>query len=168
MASAFTLISTATVGSGGATSMSFSSIPGTYTDLLLKISALNTTGLSNNGVTFNGTSSGYKLRALRGTGSALGTFTESTWGGGAYFPAGYNPNGSIPSSGDLYIFNYTSSNYKVMNLDFAHENNGNPGYSFLSTGYWENTSAITSITVSTDTWSFSQYTTASLYGIKKS
>lgn len=168
MASAFTLISSVTVGSGGASSMSFSSIPGTYTDLLLKISALNTTGLANTTVAFNGSSSGYKLRALRSTGTALATFTESTWGNGAWFQAGYNPNGSTPSNSDLYIFNYASSTFKVMNLDYVHENNGNPAYSFLSTGYWENTSAITSITVATDTWNFAQNTMASLYGIKKS
>jgi hypothetical protein len=62
MATTYKLISSVTVGSGGATTMTFSSIPQTYTDLLLKISSRNTTGgADNHRVTFNGNTTNLKL-----------------------------------------------------------------------------------------------------------
>jgi len=57
----YTLISSVTVGSGGAATMQFNSIPSTYTDLVLSFSTRDT--VSQNGanikITFNSSSSGY-------------------------------------------------------------------------------------------------------------
>ena len=58
MANTYTLIASNTVGSGGAASISFSSIPSTYTDLLVKISTRDNTGSFNDMLlTFNGSGS---------------------------------------------------------------------------------------------------------------
>ena len=45
----YTLISSVTVGAGGASSIDFTSIPSTYTDLLVKISARSTLNELNGG-----------------------------------------------------------------------------------------------------------------------
>jgi len=56
MATTYTLISSVTVGSGGAATMTFSSIPQTYTDLLVRVSARNTsTSGSGLNMRFNST-----------------------------------------------------------------------------------------------------------------
>ena len=46
MATTYTLISSVTVGSGGAASIEFTSIPSTYTDLVLKLSARSSRNVS--------------------------------------------------------------------------------------------------------------------------
>lgn len=152
--------------SSSASSVTFDSLPTTgYTDLRLVISAMNTTGLSNNAVTFNGTSTGYTFKALRSTGSATASYTQSTWGNGAYLQAGYNRNGSNPSTAEVYITNYRSNKYKSVGVEYAEEDNGTAAYSFITGGTWSNNSAITSISVATDTWSYAAGSTFDLYGI---
>ena len=68
----FIKIASVTVGSGGATSMSFTSIPNTYTDLVIKISARGTDNSSNGwnqgAITFNSSTTGYSSKLLLGRG----------------------------------------------------------------------------------------------------
>jgi len=160
--------STVTVGAGGAASMTFSSIPDTYTDLVVKVSAMNTVGLSVTTLKFNGSSSGYTYKALRGSGSAAASFDQATWGSGAYIQTGYNINGTTPNSNEIYIPNYAGSTNKSVSIDGVQEANSSTAYSFLVAALWSNTAAITSITLAPDTDNFAQYSTASLYGISKS
>ena len=64
-------IQTVTVGSGGASSIDFTSIPQTYTDLCVVLSARGTnagTGANDGHLTFNSSSTGYSSRLLYGTG----------------------------------------------------------------------------------------------------
>jgi hypothetical protein len=61
-----------TVGSGGAANIEFTSIPGTYTDLLIKLSARNVTNTETTGaIYFNNdtTNANYTARRLLGDGS---------------------------------------------------------------------------------------------------
>ena len=64
MPNTFTLIASSTVGAGGASSIDFTSIPSTYTDLCLKVSARSTATDTNVNmyVKFNGSTSGYSGR----------------------------------------------------------------------------------------------------------
>jgi hypothetical protein len=168
MANTYVKIASVSVGGGGAANMTFSSIPATYTDLVLKISAMNTVGLAVTTVKFNGSSSGYTYKALRGSGSAAASFDQATWGSGAYFQTGYNINGSTPNSNEVYIPNYAGSTNKSVSIDGVQEANSSTAYSFLVAGLWSNTAAITSIAIAPDTDNFAQYSTATLYGISKS
>jgi hypothetical protein len=164
----YTLISSATVGSGGAANMEFTSIPADYTDLLFRFTA-RYSGSSADIVrlTFNNTSSGWSFRYLEGYGT--GVSSGSTFGAGAYMYAGY-VNGtantaSTFTSQDIYIPNYLSSNNKSVSIDAVLENNASVGYNNLLAGLWSNTSAITSIKIIPETGTFAQYSTAYLYGI---
>ena len=87
MADTYTLISSVTVGAGGASSMTFSSIPQTYTDLVIKVSGRNAdTGGGNARLRFNSdtTSGNYAYRSLytsNGTSAASGNSTTAAFAG---------------------------------------------------------------------------------------
>jgi len=68
------------------------------------------------------------------------------------------------ASAEIYIPNYTSSNYKSLSVDFVGENNATTSYQYFTAGLFSNTSAITSLVID-GTDNFVQYSTATLYGI---
>lgn len=172
MANTYVAIATVTVGSGGASSIDFSSIPGTYTDLQIVLSGRqSSTGGTNVNMKFNGSSSGYTNKDII---SAAGTvLSESTVLGTSSIKIGFIPDNtnytvSTFSNQLVYIPNYTSSNYKSVSTDNAMENNSTSVYFGLFAGLWSNTSAITSIALTCENGNFVQYSTATLYGIKNS
>ena len=164
-------ISTVVVGSGGAASIDFTSIPATYTDLKLVISPRSDGGTTANDgrMTFNGSASGYSSKLLYGLGSGTPS-SASNSGTYMYWINSTNSNGltaSTFSNTEIYIPNYTSSNQKSVSCDTVTENNGTYGAQLLTAGLWTGTSAITSISFSLDYGNFVQYSTATLYGIRK-
>ena len=170
MATTYVAIATVTVGSGGTTAMTFSSIPQTYTDLLLKVSGrCSDAAYSNIALKFNSSTSGYSQRLLEGNGStarSVGTiFTSSMWVS-TLNSAGQTSNtfGNV----EIYIPNYTGSNQKSISVDAVTETNATTAYAQLSAGLHTGTSAITQIDVTGDGSTFVQYSTATLYGIKNS
>lgn len=149
-------------------SVTFSSIPQGYTDLIVKASAritvANTVGQME--VTFNGSTTSYTNKRLFGTGSS--SISDSFGTGFIYFGSvnGSTSTGSVFSSGEMYIPNYTSSNYKSTSLDLVQENNITEGYQFFMAGLWSNTAAITSITLSpASPNNFVPNSTFTLYGV---
>lgn len=170
MPNTYTLIASSTVSSSTAANMSFSSIPGTYTDLLLKTSARTDGSSQNIKVTFNGSSSGYSERWVYGGGtSGTGSGSATTNG---YFYIYYTTQSSDTANtfgnSELYIPNYAGSNNKSVSEDAVEETNGNVVYMALGAGLWSNSAAITSITLTPLGGNFTQYSTAYLYGIKNS
>jgi len=166
MATTYTLISSVTVGSGGAANIEFTSIPATYTDLVMKISSRGTTTNALNGyyydVIFNYESSNRSGRFLQKNDIYAQSAIYTLWG--ASSPSDFTA--STFSNGELYISNYASSNYKSSQLDSANENNAtNNKKIVMSSGLWSNTAAITSITLVQGGGNFAQYSTAYLYGI---
>jgi hypothetical protein len=166
MPDTFIKIATVTVGSGGASSIAFSSIPSTYTDLVIKVSG-KADRISYEGIgmlfSFNGSTSTFSSRVLYGTGASTGSFTLARYAGDANGPAA---TANTFSSTDIYIPNYASSNNKSYSSDSTQENNGSAAYAYLTAGLWATSSAITSITLTPDGPSnFVQYSTATLYGI---
>jgi hypothetical protein len=169
MATTYEAIATVTVGAGGASSIDFTSIPGTYTDLLIQFSVRGTLN-AGSGVTylqFNGdtTSTNYQYIRMLGSGSAA-----SSASGDDYIidvVQGDNATVSTFGSESIYITNYAGSSFKSVSNDFVGENNGTLAYMGLFAFLWESTSAITSIKLSGN-GSLKQYTTATLYGIKNS
>jgi hypothetical protein len=165
MASAFTFIASNTVGAGGVGSITFSSIPATYTDLILLMSLRQDGAGSNVRVAINGTTSGYTEMLLYGSGSVAGSTTAST----SYFNLMYT-NGSGETTGDfgnlqIYIPNYRISAQKNLSMDSVYENNST-GATVAQTGaLWNNTAAITSIVITPGTTNWIQHSTAYLYGV---
>jgi hypothetical protein len=161
--------STVTVGAGGAASIDFTSIPGTYTDLLVLASVRNSESFNNGDLLmrFNGSSTSYINKSIYGTGTAAASnspFTDKIYG------ASINANTSTAStfsSNSLYIPNYTGSTNKSVSVEGVQETNGSQAFMNIIAGLWSNTAAITSISLFSGT-NFVQYSTATLYGISKS
>ena len=113
MANTYTLISSVTVGSGGAATMSFTSIPQTYTDLIIKLSSRQTTAAVYGIVelSINGTSTNESYRALFGDGSG----SSSNNGPTIYVGPGNGANSTSNTFAnmELYFPNYTAVTIKV-------------------------------------------------------
>ncbi len=166
----YTLIQPAVVvGSGGAASMAFTSIPSTFTDLILQISARTAdTGLVYDGmkITFNGSATGYSDRLLYGDGSAAASANQSGASTRFHYATTNAATSSTFGSASIYIPNYTGSNNKSLSSDSVSENNATTAIAALDAGLWSNTSAITSISISSNSGAnFVQYSTAYLYGV---
>ena len=163
MATTYTLISSVTVGSGGASSIDFTSIPSTYTDLLVKISARNDSG-GNLFVTFNSSSASFSRRDLFANVPTVGSSNSSDNFIGASNDSTFTAN--TFSNSELYIPNYAGSNNKSYSSDTVNENNATVSNLRLLAGLRSNTDAITSLSLNAGSGNnFVQYTTAYLYGI---
>lgn len=164
MPNTYTLISSATVGSGGAASIDFQSIPATYTDLVVKWSTRNNSGRQ---VTFklNNVTTNQTYRIIYADGASAASESGTRIFG---YSNGSTTTASTFCNGEAYFPNYTSSEYKSISIDSVEENNATTAYSTLSANLWSSTSAINQITIiPQDGTSFDQYSTARLYGILK-
>jgi hypothetical protein len=167
MPNTYTLISSNTVGAGGVASVTFNSIPSTYTDLIVKASTRSseTQIYGTIKISFNGVTTNLISTQLYGTGSGVGSYYDST----AIQPSGNGANSTANtfSNFEMYIPNYTLSNYKSISIDNVQENNATAAYEEFFAGLWSSTAAITSITI-TGVSTLNQYSTFYLYGIKNS
>ena len=172
----FIKIATVTVGAGGSSTATFTSIPSTYTDLMLMLSYRSTTAGLYQGtaqLTFNSsTAANYSLKRVYGTGSAAGSSTGSalTYARVSNNQASAGNTASTFGNSAVYIPNYTSTVAKSFSEDSVSESNITEAYPQLSAYLWNPSSnvAITSITLTCSADLFAQYSTFTLYGISKS
>jgi len=171
MANTFTLIASVTVGSGGASSIDFTSIPSTYTDLCIKISSRSTRATADNdgiGLKLNSSTTGYTYKNVGGTGSGivnLNTSYEQTFVG--YTSNNLNTANTFGNA-EIYIPNYAGSTAKSYSSDTVGENNATGALMSLQATLQSSTAAITSLSVFVQNGNLMQYSTATLYGISKS
>jgi len=168
MPNTFELIASYTA-TGTVSAIDFTSIPSTYTDLCLKVSARSNDAtyreiwLTLNGSTANGTA-----RILKGDGSSASSYTATRVQATGYT----NTTGSTSNtftSVDIYIPNYAGSTNKSFSADAVTENNATQAFAELDASLWSQTAAINSISlVLSSGASFVQYSTAYLYGVKSS
>lgn len=170
MANTYTLISSVTVGAGGASSIDFTSIPATYTDLLMVVSGRSSRSgtVDDCKIQFNNSTTGYSDRWLNGNGASATSGSESSSGIYDIILPASSATSNTFCNALIYIPNYAGSNYKSVSIDGVMENNATTAYADLRAGLWSNTAAITSIKLTPDTGPFAQYSTAYLYGIKNS
>ncbi len=171
MAVTHTLIQTITASAGTATSIDFTSIPGTYTDLQLVVSGRSTGAVTaaNINLTFNGSATGYSTRNVWGNGASVQNDNSSTtFLYGSVAVPGASATASVFGNCVFYIPNYAGSTNKTVSMDFVTENNATTAYNVFVAGLWSNTAAITQITMVLNSGNFAQYSSASLYGIKNS
>ena len=165
MANTFELISSVTVGSPQAT-ISFTSIPSTYTDLCLMVSARTTSNQSavwaSTFLTSNlGTPS---ERVLLGTGSAAASYNNAN---ANIYSVSSLATANTFGNFQIYFPNYAGSAYKSASVESVGENNGTAALALINAVLWSSTSAINSITLTpTGEGNYAQYSTAYLYGVK--
>jgi hypothetical protein len=167
MANTFELISAVTVGAGGATTVTFSSIPSTYTDLVLKMSVRSShTGGVELWINPNGSSANGTAKALQGNGAAAASYNSSRFETFGYVNWSTTTANTF-SSVDSYIPNYAGSSNKSMSSDGVSEDNSTTAYAMLEAALWSNTAAITSLDIVLATGkTFVQYSSFYLYGVK--
>lgn len=175
MPTTYVKIASVTVGSGGAANIEFTSIPGTYTDLVVKLSARinKSAGRDYISLRFNSSTTNWSYRWLFGTDNGVvGSGNGANAYGEVFTTPAANATANTFGNGEIYIPNYTSSNNKSFSMDSVAENNSTSVYIVgMSASLWSNSAAITSIQlypeIPTVSASFVQYSTAYLYGIKK-
>lgn len=162
------LIQTVEVGAGGAANIEFTSIPQTYTDLVLVCSLRSTQDTVVSYVRFNGATTNLSSRLLLGSGSAASSQSDAS---NIKLQGFQNPSGftaSTFSNSTIYIPNYAGATNKSISADYVSENNATSAWSGFTAGLWSSTNAITQITiVCASAGNYVQYSTASLYGILK-
>jgi hypothetical protein len=151
--------------SSNTTTVSFTSIPSTYTDLKVLVSARSTRGsdAENIYIGFNTSTSSFTMKQIIGEGSGT--------------PASYSLdrligvlNGATAIANtfdnlEIYIPNYTSSNNKSFSVDSVQEANQTLAYSQLTAGLWSNSAAINSIEFTVQFTQIAAGSTFYLYGI---
>jgi len=172
MPTTYTQIGTAqVVGAGGASSIDFTSIPATYTDLVVKISSRSSNTAANDSdslnLQFNGdTGSNYIRRTLYGDGGAAGSSNATTTSMRIAFTDTNGNTSSTFGNTEIYIPNYAGSTQKSVSGDGVVEANVSQYiYASFNAGLWTGTAAITSIKLLIPSYNFVQYSTAYLYGV---
>ncbi len=162
----FTQIGSAVVvGGAGQASITFSSIPATFTDLVVVVSARTNTGSNVEGstITFNGSNT-YAARYLQGDGGSAASGTQTILN--ALLFNGASATANTFGNSQMYIPNYTGTTQKSISGDGVSENNATQAFTGLFAASASLTSAITSITIAGNAGgSFVQYSTAYLYGV---
>jgi hypothetical protein len=156
-------IATQTLGSA-ASSITFSSIPSTYTDLRLVL--VCTATYNSPSLIFNGSSaSNYSQTYITGAGGAASSSYNSA-SNAIYITSGPTQGVSttIPNIYTFDIFSYAGATNKTLLETLGEDHNG-LGAVQVGVALWRSTSAITSITLSDATGNFSINTTATLWGI---
>ncbi len=158
--STYTPIATTTLGSA-TNSVSFSSIAGTYTDLVLIINSSLSTGGGNprlqlNGVT--GTSYSQTWVSGNGTSASSGRFSNFNH---VYFGQG-SGTANTQSNTVIHFMNYSNT---TTNKTFLLRYNDTTEGVFQNVGLFRSTSAIDSIQITTQAGNFNSGSTFTLYGI---
>ena len=181
VASSYESIQTYVLGST-ASSVTFSSIPQTYTHLQIRISFLCSNGdgwqwMQSGNSSVDTTATNYSSHHIYGNGAGTNA---------AYQTGSVNPNANgyrwgyantasstSPYPAIIDILDYTNTNkYKTFRSLNGQDANGS-GFVFLSSGLWMSTSAINVIKISnssgnqqTSYQNYNQYSSFALYGVK--
>jgi hypothetical protein len=169
-------IATTTVGGGGASDITFSSIPATYTHLQIRglgRTTQNSTGADDLLINFNSdTSTNYSYHDLTGDG-ASGSASASAQSTIAFISLGsmlprLQQSANSFGVAVIDILDYANTNkYKTTRALSGLDINAAGGFIALRSGNWRNTNAITTITLKPESSRiFAQYSQFALYGIK--
>jgi len=164
MPNTYESIATNTLSSAAAT-LTFSSIPGTYTDLILICSMTGNTTSIDTRVVFNSdTGSNYSATRLMGDGTSA---TSNRSSNRAWIDLNYvgGVSSTAPATSILNIMNYSNSTTYKTTLLRANELGGTYQGTEAIVGLWRNTAAITSMTITASNDNFKSGSTFSLYGI---
>ena len=127
-----------------AANITFSSIPQTYTDLLLLTSLRDTTANAGWAYAYiypNGSSANMSSRFLYGFSTTVGAATDTA----LYHQLVRGAStANTFSNSSVYIANFTSSSHKSFSVDTSTERNDAASINAITAGLWSNTAPITS------------------------
>ncbi len=173
MATTYQLIASATA-TGSETTISFTSIPQTYTDLVLRVSyrGSNASAWAGNLTIRPNAASGTNNTYLSGTGAAATSYRVGQWyaliDSTSTFTANSNGNTSNTFSNiEYYIPSYTVSQARQVSGFAVGEQNATTAYMSVTANYYSSTTAITQLDVR-DLNYMGAGSTFFLYGIKNS
>lgn len=160
------------VGSAGASTIEFTSIPSTYKHLQVRAlirGAASASAISANMQFNSDTGSNYSYHELYGNGTSAQASAGATQT--RFFLHGNAPAATALASSFgvavMDILDYANtSKYKTTRCLNGMDVNGSGGYILLDSGNWRNTNAITSIQIAPNSGNFAQYSQFALYGIK--
>jgi hypothetical protein len=162
----YTSIQTVTVGAGGTSYVTFSSIPQTYTHLQIRAisrdSASGTGGYVSN-LLPNGATPNY-FHWILGTGGAISATSGANviYAGPASPTAGNTAN--VFGAGVIDVFDYTNTNKnKTVRALYGFDDNTSASQIYFASGLYSSTSAITSLQFVSN--NFVQGTQFALYGV---
>jgi hypothetical protein len=169
-------IQTVTVGSGGQATISFTSIPQTYTHLQIRATSKNlytgAVGDDSSNMYFNAdtTYTNYRTHRLNGNGATVSSNSVQSSGtyilGGGFSVRSYSTYTNMFGVAVTDILDYTNTNkYTTVRMLAGADMNG-AGDVVLHSGLWMSTAAISAITLSDAAGNFAQYSSFALYGIK--
>lgn len=169
----FESIATTIVGAGGSSTITFSSIPSTYSHLQIRGIARTNRSDSNQDalkIRYNSdTGNNYVLHYLLGSGGTT-TSAGATTSTSAFFADGItNTNSAANCFGTFIIdiLDYANTNKYKTSKALSGRQDNTVGAVWLESGLWMNTNAISSITIIPNTGpNFVQYSKFALYGIK--
>jgi hypothetical protein len=166
-------IATVNVGAGGSATVTFSSIPSTYTHLQLR--AISRDGAAGSVATpiyfrWNSNTSNYAFHYIFGNGTSA---SGQAYTGQAYAQAGFAAPGSAPANVfgayvmDILDYANTNKNKTFRTLSGYESNSGNTDNAVAFESSWvADTTTISSITIFPGSGNIAQYSSFALYGIK--
>ena len=169
VANDFESIATTTVGAGGSSTITFSSIPSTYQHLQIRYMAANKAAPGDDPMYLrlnsDSTNANYRNHRLGGSGS--GTISDTYQ---LPISSSLNGNGDSASNyagGVIEILDYANVNkYTTIRSLSGWDGNGS-GYIWMMSELWMNTAAITQIDLTMFSGgTYRQYSHFALYGIK--
>jgi hypothetical protein len=167
-----TKLASTTVGVTAQSSISFTNIPQGYTDLVIKVSGRTAAPQGACNLSFNSVTTNLSSRIIYGIGSGSAGSASYASDLRAGYIVGTDYTASIFSNNEIYISNYSSSNFKSVTVDSVTETNATEAYSMLTSGLWSNPSPITSLSLTViynangAASTFTQHSTFTLYGVK--
>jgi hypothetical protein len=164
-------IQTVTVGSGGQSSIAFTSIPSTYKHLQIRCISRESLGTTLGGMYIqlnSDTGSNYAWHRLWGDGASTfagaSTSTTAMLGGIIATTSG---TASVFSSAIIDVLDYANTNKNKTIRSLTGLDYNGSGYVGVHSGLWTNTAAVTSIVINPDSGqNWQQYSSFALYGIK--
>ena len=153
--------------------ITFSAIPQTYTDLLLIASVKSNTASTSDGayamLSLNGTSTTNTGSRFLYTNAGASSYTASTGYSAPNWVLGWGSGSDTAwSATRYYIYDYTSTNNKVIRSESWQESTGQFNCrNGISAGFFDESTAISSVTLNCVAGSFIANSTMYLYGISK-
>jgi len=159
-------IATTTLGTT-ASSITFSSIPATYTHLQIRLSAQSSLSQDIFYQLNGDTGTNYTRHYIYGSGASAAAGSSLTVNSGSLGYVSANTDTNIFGTAVFDLLDYANTNkYKTSRSLTGYDNNG-AGLLVLYSGLWQNTAAVTSISIFPNSSGlFQTYTKAALYGIK--